>query len=75
MQQTKRRSKKGVILLALTIALLVLAFVPAAMAAAPSLTVNNGATVIGNTDVTLQFNERLWIPGIVSTRSRTPTRR
>ncbi len=33
MQQTKRRSKKGVILLALAVALLVLAFVPAAMAA------------------------------------------
>ncbi len=50
MQQTKRRSKKGVILLALTIALLVLAFVPAAMAAGPGfLTVNNGATIIGDT--------------------------
>ena len=35
MQQTKRRSKKGVILLALTIAMLVLAFVPAALAAEP----------------------------------------
>ena len=33
MQQTKRRSKKGVILLALAIALMVVAFVPAAMAA------------------------------------------
>jgi hypothetical protein len=56
MQQTKRRSKKGVILLALTIALLVLAFAPSAMAAPMSLTVNNGATVIGDINVTLQFN-------------------
>jgi hypothetical protein len=38
MQQTKRRSKKGVILLALAVALLVLAFVPAAMAANNTLT-------------------------------------
>ena len=36
MQQTKRRSKKGVILLALTIAMLVLAFVPAALASPPA---------------------------------------
>ena len=56
MQQTKRRSKKGVILLALAIAILVVAFVPAAMAAPKSLTVNHGATVIGNINVTLQFN-------------------
>ena len=56
MQQTKRRSKKGVILLALTIALLVLAFAPSAMAAPASLTINNGATIIGDTQVTLQFN-------------------
>ena len=35
MQQTKRRSKKGVILLALAIALLVVAIVPAAAMAAP----------------------------------------
>jgi hypothetical protein len=64
MQQKKRRSKKGVILLALAIALLVVAFVPAAAMAAPaSLTVNNGATIIGSTNVHLTFNgDSAWLP-------------
>ncbi len=54
MQQTKRRSKKGVILLALTIALLVLAFAPSALAAPNQLTpsldlewINNDGNVGG----------------------------
>ena len=57
MQQTKRRSKKGVILLALALALFVLAILPAAaLAAGPaSLTINNGATIIGSTNVHLTF--------------------
>ena len=42
MQQTKRRSKKGVILLALAFALLVLAIVPAAALAAPATITVNG---------------------------------
>ena len=43
MQQTKRRSKKGVILLALALALFVLAIVPAAALASPgSVTINAG---------------------------------
>ncbi len=56
MQQTKRRSKKGVILLALTIALLVLAFAPSALAATQSVEVNNGATFIGTTSVALTLD-------------------
>ncbi len=65
MQQTKRRSKKGVILLALTIALLVLAFAPSALAAGPgSIQINNGATVIGDINVTLQFKSDILDLGI-----------
>ena len=51
MQQTKRRSKKGVILLALVVALLVLAFVPAAM-----------ATVYG-AKATLDSTSPTWVAG------------
>jgi hypothetical protein len=59
MQQTKRRSRKGVILLALAIALLVVAIVPAAaMAATQSVKVNGSALpiVIGSTSVDLTLN-------------------
>ncbi|MEI6727540.1 MAG: hypothetical protein WCN81_15140, partial [Actinomycetes bacterium] len=69
MQQTKRRSKKGVILLALVVALLVLAFVPAAMAApiygakatldstSPAWVAGqNGGNWVGSSTVTGTFN-------------------
>ena len=50
MQQTKRRSKKGVILLALALALFVLAIVPAsAFAAASFITITNGPEVSSKT--------------------------
>jgi hypothetical protein len=53
MQQTKRRSKKGVILLALAFALLVLAILPASALAAGSITIN---TVAGPAPVTVGSN-------------------
>jgi len=53
MQQTKRRSKKGVVLLALAFALLVLAIVPASAFAVGSITVNN---VAGPAPVTVGSN-------------------
>ncbi len=57
MQQTKRRSKKGVILLALALALFVLAIVPAvAMAAPTSLSIQHGAAMIGTTTMDLTYN-------------------
>jgi len=63
MQQEKRRGKKGVILLALAIALLLVAFVPAAMAVPASVSVNNGAAVIGNITTALTFSQDdSWVP-------------
>jgi hypothetical protein len=57
MQQTKRRGKKGVILLALAFALVVLAIMPgAALAATQSVSVNNGAAWIGTTSVALTLD-------------------
>jgi len=54
MQQTKRRSKKGVILLALALALLVVAIVPAAALAAPATITVNG--VLSPNPVTVGSN-------------------
>ena len=67
MQQTKRRSKKGVILLALAFAMLVLAIAPAsAFAAAAIVKVNDVAAptalIVGSTQVNLAYTpDSSWV--------------
>ncbi|MEI8084231.1 MAG: hypothetical protein WCI74_20510, partial [Actinomycetes bacterium] len=57
MQQTKRRSKRGVILLAVVVAMLVMAIVPAAaVAATDSCVINNGATYLNSTTFQVTYS-------------------
>ncbi len=57
MQQTKRRSKRGVILLAVVVAMLVMAIVPAvALAATDTAIVNDGQTWAGDTTVKVTYS-------------------
>ena len=57
MQQTKRRGKKGVILLALALALFILAILPASALAAGSITINGvaGDTTVGSNLVNVGY--------------------
>ena len=58
MQQTKRRSKRGVILLAVVVAMLVMAIVPAVAQAAAidSCVINNGATFTNSTTISVTYS-------------------